>query len=68
MGPKGLTFPRLSLSNCERDRSDEPVRIFYPAEPSVGSKTAIFGCSYTQFFLWGSTPLEGPNNEILAGA
>ena len=55
MGPKGLTFPRLSLSNCERDRSDEPVRIFYSAEPSVGSKSAI-GCSNILSF---GKPLEG---------
>ena len=55
MGPKGLTFPRLSLSNCERDRSDEPVRIFYSAEPSVGSKRAI-GCSNILSF---GKPLEG---------
>ena len=55
MGPKGLTFPRLSLSNCERDRSDEPVRIFYSAEPSVGSKGAI-GCSNILSF---GKPLEG---------
>ena len=55
MGPKGLTFPRLSLSNCERDRSDEPVRILYSAEPSVGSKGAI-GCSNILSF---GKPLEG---------
>ena len=55
MGPKGLTFPRLSLSNCERDRSDEPVRILYSAEPSVGSKSAI-GCSNILSF---GKPLEG---------
>ena len=55
MGPKGLTFPRLSLSNCERDRSDEPVRILYSAEPSVGSKRAI-GCSNILSF---GKPLEG---------
>ena len=55
MGPKGLTFPRLSLSYCERDRSDEPVRILYSAEPSVGSKRAI-GCSNILSF---GKPLEG---------
>lgn len=55
MGSLGSPFPRPSLSYCERDRSDEPVRIFYSAEPSVGSKGAI-GCSNILSF---GKPLEG---------
>ena len=55
MGLLGSPFPRPSLSYCERDRSDEPVRIFYSAEPSVGSKGAI-GCSNILSF---GKPLEG---------
>lgn len=55
MGLLGPPFPRPSLSYCERDRSDEPVRIFYSAEPSVGSKGAI-GCSNILSF---GKPLEG---------
>ena len=55
MGLLGSPFPRPSLSYCERDRSDEPVRILYSAEPSVGSKRAI-GCSNILSF---GKPLEG---------
>ena len=55
MGSLGPPFPRPSLSHCERDRSDEPVRILYSAEPSVGSKRAI-GCSNILSF---GKPLEG---------
>ena len=55
MGLLGSPFPRPSLSYCERDRSDEPVRILYSAEPSVGSKSAI-GCSNILSF---GKPLEG---------
>ena len=71
LGPVGLDFSTpLIVTRTERERAGTAAgrELLQSAEPSVGSKTAIFGCSYTQFFLWGSTPLEGPNNEILAGA